>query len=237
VLGTLASDMRWAGDARLALEVALVRMARPEGELTLEALAERIAALEAGTPVSAPRPVPVAPRPAPETPARPQAPEAKRAERKPQPEPEAAPAPEVYEPGAGGTLDRAQVKRAWPAIVAEVKKQRVSTAMLFSSAAADVDGDTLVVEFPADQRPAKELAEEQDAMQMLRRAVHSVLGVKPGVRYQLGRGVVKHEEPKPAARHEPADAGDTHPQPTGDPDPVDILASEFGDVVVEQHDE
>ena len=46
LLGELAAEMRWSSDPRLSLEVALTRMARPQGEMTLEALAERVEALE-----------------------------------------------------------------------------------------------------------------------------------------------------------------------------------------------
>ena len=42
LLGELASEMRWSSDPRLSLEVALTRMARPQGEMTLEALAELV---------------------------------------------------------------------------------------------------------------------------------------------------------------------------------------------------
>jgi DNA polymerase-3 subunit gamma/tau len=48
LLGQLTGEMRWASDQRLALEVALVRMSRPEADLTLESLAERLSSLEAG---------------------------------------------------------------------------------------------------------------------------------------------------------------------------------------------
>ncbi len=47
VLDDAALAMRNAADARLVLEIALTRLARPAGELTIEALAERVAALEA----------------------------------------------------------------------------------------------------------------------------------------------------------------------------------------------
>ena len=77
VLDDAALEMRNATDPRLVLEIALTRLARPESDLTLEALAERIARLEAqiaaGVP-SAPmstdqlafaiRPRPAAPAPA-----------------------------------------------------------------------------------------------------------------------------------------------------------------------------
>jgi DNA polymerase-3 subunit gamma/tau len=234
ILGSLSGEMRWAGDARLALEVALVRMARPEGELTLEALSERISALEAGAPAAAAGPAVAAartPEPAP--------PPAASAGSSPAPAPGSPSEAQTYTSPPKGPLDRAQLKRAWPAIVAEIKKRRNATAQLFSAAAVDADGDTLVVEFPADHKVSKEIAEGQDVVQMLRQAVHHVLGVKPPVRYQLGRGSVKHEQAGagPDAPHHVSDGADTHPEPAGDPDPVDILASEFGDVVVEHHED
>ena len=46
VLDDAALEMRNASDPRLVLEIALTRLARPESDLTLEALAERIARLE-----------------------------------------------------------------------------------------------------------------------------------------------------------------------------------------------
>lgn len=77
VLDDAALEMRNATDPRLVLEIALTRLARPESDLTLEALAERIARLEAqiaagvpSTPMStdqlasAIRPRPAAPAPA-----------------------------------------------------------------------------------------------------------------------------------------------------------------------------
>lgn len=76
VLDDAALEMRNATDPRLVLEIALTRLARPESDLTLEALAERIARLEAqiaaGVPsapmstdqlASAIRPRPAAPAP------------------------------------------------------------------------------------------------------------------------------------------------------------------------------
>ena len=109
VLGDAASQMRTAVNQRLVLEVAFTKLARPNTELSLEALADRVAVLEqqlangvvavpagekpaASTPVSAPAPQPVqAPAPAP-APA-PQAAPAPVATPAPAPAPQAAPAP------------------------------------------------------------------------------------------------------------------------------------------------
>ena len=47
VLDDAALEMRGASDVRLVLEIACTRLARPEDDLTIEALAERVARLEA----------------------------------------------------------------------------------------------------------------------------------------------------------------------------------------------
>ena len=88
VLGDASSEMRTATNQRLVLEIAFTRIARPEADLTVDALADRLAALEqklargafaaapaaapaaAQAPQAAPAPVPMpqpaaAPQPAP----------------------------------------------------------------------------------------------------------------------------------------------------------------------------
>ena len=55
VLDDAALEMRNATDPRLVLEIACTRLARPESDLTLEALAERIARLEAQIASGGPR--------------------------------------------------------------------------------------------------------------------------------------------------------------------------------------
>ena len=93
VLGDAANQMRTAVNQRLVLEVAFTKLARPNTELSLEALADRVAVLEqqlangvvavpAGEKPAAPVPAPV-PQPAPAT----------VATLAPQPAPVAAPAP------------------------------------------------------------------------------------------------------------------------------------------------
>ena len=48
VLGDLSAELKTSTNPRLSFEIALTRMVRPDSDLTLEALAERIEALEAG---------------------------------------------------------------------------------------------------------------------------------------------------------------------------------------------
>ncbi len=86
VLGDAANDMRTAPNQRLVLEIALTRCARPESDLTLESLAERIERLERGGVVAAapaqtggaamPAPAPAPAAPAPSAPAAAPAPSA-----------------------------------------------------------------------------------------------------------------------------------------------------------------
>ena len=54
ILGDAATQMRTAVNQRLVLEIALTRCARPESDLTLESLAERVERLERGGVVAAP---------------------------------------------------------------------------------------------------------------------------------------------------------------------------------------
>ena len=218
LLGELGAEMRWSSDPRLSLEVALTRMARPVGEMTLEALAERVEALEAGTsarvvaslgsaPVMAPtpderaKPAPAKPAPAKRAPAEPAAPPVAPAAPAP-----AAPAASTVAPAApaastvapvaaptlsGPALDRAAAKRTWPVVVAEIRRIKPTRAEMYGRIDADVDADghTLLLEFPADQEFAMQMAEEPDMRELLQRALGVVMGFAPPVRFQLGRAL------------------------------------------------
>ena len=48
VLGDLSAELKTSSNPRLAFEIALTRMVRPDSDLTLESLAERVEALESG---------------------------------------------------------------------------------------------------------------------------------------------------------------------------------------------
>jgi len=93
-------------------------------------------------------------------------------------------------------LDRAHLKRAWPAVIAEIKRVKAARAHIFINTEVDVDldGKTLVVEFPADGKFTMELARDSETRQMLVAALAKVLGAAPSLRYQLGRGAVRPAE-------------------------------------------
>ena len=218
LLGELAGQARWAADPRLALEVALVRMCAPRGEMTLPALAERVetleaalADLEAGHPAIAST-APVRPAPAVGAPpitrpaAEPAPPQEAAAEpvASPPAEPPAGPSKatsaqdrdraETYAPAAKvtpGSLDRTRVSREWPAVIDEVRRRSTMVAHLLANTVADVDGDELVVEFMAGETVQADLIREHENTQMLQRAIADVMGVRAPIRLQLGRGDVQ----------------------------------------------
>lgn len=188
VLARLTTELRYASDQRLAVEVALTRMARPQADLTLEALAERVDALEAGAPLNdrvlaaAPHPAPVsAVPPVTESPVDDTPPKKKASG------PADAGAPAAVDVSSE-RFDIATVKRAWPAIQAEFKKVKPSRSQLFNGTEAEVAGQTLVVEFPVDQAFSMGLAGDTETLALLRRSVAAVLGVEPPVEFRLGRG-------------------------------------------------
>lgn len=238
LLGELGSEMRWSSDPRLSLEVALTRMARPHGELTLDALAERVEALELSRPLAAPSASPSAPTSVSkqvEEPAERPHPVPAPAPR-PQPErPAPAATPVIVEAPENAQLDRAHVKRAWPAVLAEVKAAKSSRAHIFANTEVDVDPDsaTLVIEFPSDQKFTLDLAQSPDTRQLLQAALTRVLGGRPAFRYQLGRGPVRPPSETaavPPTDVPPATGGDETESapPAAADDDIDRMMSEFG---------
>jgi DNA polymerase-3 subunit gamma/tau len=199
LLGRLSTELRYAADQRLAVEVALTRMARPQGDITLESLAERLDAVEAGAPLrDVMMPVGGAPGPtegqsAPAQKAKKGRPgEHVAAVSEPVPAKAAdhatAPAGTAARRSATpGPLDVVTLKRAWPAVLAEFKKLKPSRSHTFNETEAEVDGDVLVVEFPIEQQFMMNLASDSDTLGLLRRSISAVLGVEPPVEYRLGR--------------------------------------------------
>jgi len=220
LLGELAGEMRWSSDPRLSLEVALTRMARPQGEMTLEALAERVEALELGA---------VSTVSARATEAAASAASGARGvstgsagEHAPRREASEATASVAAQGGGetapressavsssvgpaeaedatiapvrqAGALERGAAKRNWQAVLVEVKKAKPARGHLFGSVEIDVDADgsTLVVEFPEDQAFSMQIAEEPEMRDLLRTSLSRVFGFAPAFRYQLGRGAVR----------------------------------------------
>lgn len=144
-------------------------------------------------------------------------PAAEAAPTAPAPAEPAQPTPLVVEAHHAGGLNRSAARAAWPAVIAEVRKLKPGRAQLFTSADVDVDpdGETVVVEFPSDQSFSVQLAEEPEAREQLQRALASVLGYAPPVRYQLGKGPAS-----PAMRRSVSAADADPPAAPGSQDPL-----------------
>ncbi|MDR7522476.1 MAG: DNA polymerase III subunit gamma/tau [Armatimonadota bacterium] len=155
MLGDASSDARWSTQPRLALEVALVRLARPEMDPTLESVLARLDRLEAAAP-----PAPASHPAAGSRPERP-APQATSASPPGTPPPRAAPAHPPGTPALRGapesrpegpaeptsslvTID--EVRRQWARVLEDIKRTKmICHALLIDGTPLEVAGDTLVV--------------------------------------------------------------------------------------------
>ena len=199
VLGDLLTELKTSANPRLSFEIALVRLARPAGDLTLEALAERVEALELTGVVAAPAPIGAAPAPSCHPEARsaegsrpttvPAAkpalvaasschPEARSAEgsrpvaQAPAPVAPAVPAAPQPEPVSEGRM-----KAAWPSVLAQLKKISAASSALFADASPRVapNGDVEVI-FPDSNAFAFRAAQTTSHSANFAAALNRVLG-------------------------------------------------------------
>ena len=190
-------EMRGATAPRLLLELLCARMLLPAADEGDSAILHRLERLERRLTIAAPAVDPPAgdvnePAPPPtrsqRTQVRPpeaQRPEAQRREAlHPPVQPAVQPAESVAEaPGqpVSDQLDAAAVRRVWQALLDAVREQSRATQVLFSnSTASAVEGDTLVLSLPTAPL-ARRLGEERN-LEMIKRALRSVLGVDWNVR-------------------------------------------------------
>ena len=242
VLDDAALEMRAASDVRLVLEIACTRLARPEADLTIEALAERMARLEAmvanaavpasvaAAPAAQPAPKSAAPAPAPKpvTPApQPVAAPAPAPATVPAPKPQSNNAVQVAAAGAAETPaveDAGELQRKWAEVVERVKAQQASYAGLLLNARATADdGFKLTVSFPAGSTFAIKMLGRADTQSVVLPTVSAVFGRRT-VDYVLDGGgtpAPQHEEHSPSARA----AVSADPQPVSSAAPASSSAS------------
>jgi DNA polymerase-3 subunit gamma/tau len=172
---------RGGGHARLELESALLRLVLTHEDPAIDALAARVAALEAGG-----APAPASPLPAPRT--QEAAPE--RAPEEPVAESAEEPAPARTPPA--GTLTLQKVRAAWQSIRGKVEGERASLAASLSRATVDaLDGRSVVLRFP-DKLNADML---RDHVALVERAVADVLGEHLTVVLRVEAGASAGEGP------------------------------------------
>jgi len=163
LLAVAVDDMRQGGDPRLPLELALVKVTRPAADLSRESTAYRLEQLETrGVFTTTP---PVA---------------------------EEAPL-EVKVPvtvGAPPDVELEQLQEAWArTIVPAVAEKSIPTSSLLGDARpAELDGDTLTVEFAASASFKRTQAEDPKNVAMLRDALYEVTGRKLSIEFVVGEG-------------------------------------------------
>ncbi len=175
--------------ARIQLELALVRAAAPELDPSLSALLARLERLERGVspaapaPASALAPPPPSPPPPAQAAGRPTAPECSSGWSD-APEPDGA-AIGVAE-GDGAALGVAEIERTWPAVVELVRGANPMLAVLLDSARPTaLQGRELVLSFPAQADFYKRKAEQEDHRRSTAEAVRNVTGMALALRYEL----------------------------------------------------
>ena len=199
VLGDASNEMRTAPNQRLVLEIACTRIARPQADLTLEALADRVAYLEshagaapavvapAPATVPAPEPAPVpasapAPAPAP-VPAHAPAPAPAPASAPapvPAPAPAPAPAPEPAPVPASAAAFASEIdalQHKWRQVTDELMAKAPSRGTLVSGSRIESDdGVTLSVVLGDKSSFALRMLERQDVQKALAPIVESIFG-------------------------------------------------------------
>lgn len=231
ILGDASSEMRTAPNQRLVLEIAFTRIARPGSDLTLESLAERVAAIEArlaqgagAVPMGAPAapvpavapaavpavaqaapaqaaPSPVAPAPAPVAP-----PPPRPTTRSVPPAAPARPRPSAEDPGA--------LQRRWRDVVDGLSARLPSRGSLLQSATAQSDdGSVLRVTLPAGSNFAIRLLARPDVRAEVNAEVARVFGRRDVEFSELGAA-------------EAASAAPTQPAPAPQASPVSQAAAQ-----------
>ena len=166
LLAIAVDDMRQGGDPRLPLELALVKITRPQADLSRDSLAFRLEVLEArphGAPAPAePRVVPPVAVPA-------AAPEAA-------PEPTTPAPPEA--PSSLPPLELDQLRDAWQRdVVDAVKARSIPISTLVAEARpVEIRGDTVTIEFAPAAGFHRAQIEDPKNLALLREALYEVTG-------------------------------------------------------------
>ena len=178
LLAVAVDDIRQGADPRLPLELAIVKVTRPQADLSRESLAHRVELLEVrapGQPTHEPAPQPVAP----ERPAEP-------------------PAAEASAP----SIELEQVSEAWDrSILDAVRERSIPVASLLTEAKpTDLANDTLTLAFPVGADFHRRQVGESQNISLLRDALYEVTGRRLTVVLESGE-----DEETPEADEEPQD--------------------------------
>jgi DNA polymerase-3 subunit gamma/tau len=179
LLREVVGEVKEGGDPRLPLELALVKVCRPQTELALEAIDQRLARLEAGAPASAPAPAAAqVPTPAPAALAQAPAPvQSPPADDPPPPAPSApaAAAPPTFE----------QLDQRWPeAILPEIGRRSTPLhALVASSKPVSLNDAEAVIGLPPSAAFALSTVETPANLRLITEVVGQALGAERRVRF------------------------------------------------------
>jgi DNA polymerase-3 subunit gamma/tau len=170
LLAVVLEDERQGGDPRLPLELALVKVTRPQSDLARESLVHRVEVLESRVHAGPPAAESWGPSPVP-APAAGPAPAAEAPDATPPQAPDATPpqAPNV-------SLE--QMQDAWTrSVLPAVKERSIPAATLLAEASpSGLEGDTLTLSFRPGAEFHRTQAEEPGNAQLLRDALYDVTG-------------------------------------------------------------
>ncbi len=168
VLASAEAEARWTTQPRLTLELALLRLARPDADPTVEGLRGRVLKLERmlqERQVSAPP----AEAPAPRT------------------QPADGPAVQAALP-VEPPADWEWVVSRWPRVLEEVKGKRAYTyALLAEAKPTGLEGDQLVLELPPGAEFAATTLQDLRHRNLVEDALHHVLGRRLRVRFSVAQ--------------------------------------------------
>lgn len=209
-------QLRQAVEGRLALEIGLARMARPDLHATPPSMLSRIERLERLAGIEGETEATPAPARQPKPPVRSKSLSAKKAAVPAEPE---VPAP-VME---AGDLDIDKIRTAWDDVLQKVRKRKISFhAVLLQASPAGWNNGQLLLEFSSKHGWHRDQVSDPVKQGPLVEAFFETFGVRPVVQCALGQGVE-------------AEATITeikHPEK----DPVDLIREGFEAEVVEEDD-
>ena len=207
LLALAVDEIREGGDPRLPLELALVKVTRPQADLAREAVLLRLEQLEARS-----RPVAQPPASAPAA----------------SPPSSASPAPAAEDPGPGPAEQELQlehVQQAWRhAVLPAVQERSIPVAtMLGEAQPIELTGERLIIEFPPFASFHRNLAEETKNAAILADVLYEITGHRLVPAFTIGE----------AAPDEDGEAAQTD-APTSEEDLVSLLKDTFDASEVEE---
>jgi DNA polymerase-3 subunit gamma/tau len=209
-LAAALTAVREGDDARMAVEIALLKAARPDLDPSTEGLLRRIERLEGQLSDGGNRAAgPVGAGDAPgsvaeEEPAEPEEPSAPVDAEVDKPE------PEQEEPVAQGELDLEKLKQVWPAVLDQLATAAPALAAFFEDARpVGLEGDVVEVSFPAGATFNKRKAETPENRERVAESLQTVTGQALKPTYVLLDGESEEsseaEAPAPPAKDEALD--------------------------------